>query len=249
MWVLRGPHLAWERELFWASTCVLRNNSRCDCNRSELVLYCRLLILLLERSKWEKVVGWIIPLARPGIQLRWTLSLTKCNVIRTDREDGQNCSNSSQIKQNRCHRRSSVVRLFLIHLGNHCCCWVDPGVIRMLMLCVSESAIDLMQPIKQPQTLVTQASGGWYSVCQIAGLIHALIICSINRTTSQSLFCFLCICLYCSNNCWRAVFHGCSAAKLPSLTLCLSLFITLLLLLLLLLGPALLWWRVKEHVV
>lgn len=74
---------------------------------------------------------------------------------------------------------------------SQCCC------------CVSESAIDLMRPIKQPQTLVTLASGGWYSVCQIAGLINALIIRSINRTTSQSLFCILCICLYCSNNRWR----------------------------------------------
>lgn len=43
-----------------------------------------------------------------------------------------------------------------------------------------------MQPIKQPQTLVTQASGGWYSVCQIAGLINAPIIWSINRHASLS---------------------------------------------------------------
>jgi len=28
MWVLRGMFWAWEGELFWASTCVLRNNSR-----------------------------------------------------------------------------------------------------------------------------------------------------------------------------------------------------------------------------
>lgn len=38
------------------------------------------------------------------------------------------------------------------------------------------SPIDLRQPIKQPQT--------WYSVCQIASLINAPIIWSINRHAS-----------------------------------------------------------------
>lgn len=49
---------------------------------------------------------------------------------------------------------------------------------------MSESPIDLTQPIKQPPPLVTQASGGGYSLCQIAGLINAPIIWSINRHAS-----------------------------------------------------------------
>lgn len=49
---------------------------------------------------------------------------------------------------------------------------------------MSESPIDLTQPIKQPPPLVTQASGGGYSPCQIAGLINAPIIWSINRHAS-----------------------------------------------------------------
>lgn len=49
---------------------------------------------------------------------------------------------------------------------------------------MSESPIDLTQPIKQPPPLVTQASGGRYSLCQIAGLINAPIIWSINRHAS-----------------------------------------------------------------
>lgn len=48
----------------------------------------------------------------------------------------------------------------------------------------SETTVELMQPIKQPRRLVTQAPGGRYSLCQIAGLINAPIICSINRRAS-----------------------------------------------------------------
>lgn len=53
------------------------------------------------------------------------------------------------------------------------CCWS-----------ASESTVDPMQPIKQPGMLVSQASGGRYSSCQIVGLINAPIIWSINRRSS-----------------------------------------------------------------
>lgn len=120
--------------------------------------------------------------------------------------------------------------------------WVWKGKVNVA--CVSESPINLKQPIKQRQTLVAQASRGWYSVCQIGVPSSALIILSINRHAS------LCFVFYVSaftaaitiGGLYFMTIHPPNFSHSHPLFLVhvLSLFFS---------GTIPLWWRVKEHVV
>jgi len=70
MWVLGGPFLAWEGELFWLQPVLLREDSRCDCNRMQdciLRVISQYIFLLERRLRESRWLNYSVS-SIPGIQ-------------------------------------------------------------------------------------------------------------------------------------------------------------------------------------